>query len=81
MKTLEGLELVGDTGGEGADSDVTDIAEEVLDADLLGLFGFDNGGSVNEGLGSRSSVLLVYVYQSVVEAKRLCLGGVMDSHP
>ena len=57
MKALERLELVGDAGGEGADSDVADIAEEVLDADLFCLLCFDGGGDVQEGFAGFCAVL------------------------
>jgi hypothetical protein len=50
VKTLQGLELVGDAGGEGANGDITNIAEEVLNADLLGFFGLDYGGCVDKCL-------------------------------
>lgn len=41
METLQGLELVVDTGRKGTDSDVTDISEKVLNTNLLGLLSFD----------------------------------------
>lgn len=57
MQPLQGLQLGCDAGGEGADGDVADVAEEVLDADLFGFFGFDDGGGVHEGFGGRRAVL------------------------
>ena len=57
MEALQGLELGGDAGGEGADGDVADVPQEVLDADFLGFFGFDDGGGVDEGFGGGGAVL------------------------
>lgn len=57
MEALERLQLGGDARGEGADGDVTDVAQEVLDADFLGFFGFDDGGGVDEGFGGGGAVL------------------------
>lgn len=68
MQALEGLELVGDAGREGADCDIADVAEEVLDADFLGFFCFDDGGGMDEGFGCSRAVLYVYIYQSVIRA-------------
>ena len=58
MESLEGLELVCDAGGEGADCYVADIAQEMLDANLLGFFGLDDRWSVDEGPGCGGSVLV-----------------------
>jgi hypothetical protein len=57
MEALQRLELVGDTGGKGADRYVSDVAQKVLDANLFGFFGFDDGRGVNEGLGCGGSIL------------------------
>lgn len=38
---MEGRELVRDSGGEGTDCEGLDVAQEVLDSDLLGLFRLD----------------------------------------
>lgn len=57
MQALQGLELRGYACGEGADCDVADVAEEVLDADFFGFFGFDYGGGVDEGFGCCGAVL------------------------
>lgn len=59
---MEGLELVVYAGGEGADGDVADITEEVLDADFFGLFGFDYGRCVDEGF-CRGCAILDYRHQ------------------
>ena len=58
VQALEGLQLGGYAGGEGADGDVADVAEEVFDADLFGFFGFDYGGGVHEGFGCGGTVLI-----------------------
>ena len=57
MEALQGFQLGGDAGGKGADGDIADIAQEVLDADFLGFFGFDDGGRVDEGFGGGGAVL------------------------
>lgn len=64
MEALEGLELVIYTGGEGANGDVTDITEEVLDTDLFSFFGFDYGGCVDEGF-CRGCAILDYPHQPI----------------
>lgn len=58
MQALKRLQLRGYAGGECADGDVADVAEEVLDADFFCFFGFDDGGGVDEGFRSSSAVLL-----------------------
>lgn len=70
MEALEGLELVIYAGGEGADGDVTDIAEEVLDADLFGFFGFDYGGCMDEGF-CRGCAILDYPHQPAPHPSRV----------
>jgi hypothetical protein len=57
VEALEGLQLVGNASGEGADRDVSDIAQEVLDTDLFGLLGLNNRWCVDKGLGCGGSVL------------------------
>ena len=57
MEPLEGLELVCDAGGECADCYVTDIAQEMLDANLLGFLGLDDRWGVDKGPGCGGSVL------------------------
>jgi hypothetical protein len=42
VEALEGLELRSYARGEGADGDVTDVTEEMLDANFFGLFGLDD---------------------------------------
>ena len=54
------MELRSYARGEGADGDVADVAEEVLDADFFGFFGFDYGGCVDEGFGGCGAVLGCY---------------------
>lgn len=65
MEALEGLELVIYAGGEGADGDVTDIAEEVLDADLFSFLGFDYGGCMDECF-CRGCAILDYPHQPIL---------------
>lgn len=62
MEALERLELVVYTSGERTDGNVTNIAEEVLDADFFGFFGFDYGGCVDEGF-CRGCAILYYPNQ------------------
>ena len=50
-------ELLGDAGRERGRGGVFDVPQEVLDADLLGLFGLDRGGDVQEGLSRLRAVL------------------------
>ncbi len=57
VQALQGLELGGYARGEGADGDVADVAEEVLDAYFFGFFGFDYGGGVHKGFGCGGAVL------------------------
>ena len=57
VQALEGLELGCYARGEGADGYVADVAEEVLDADFFGFFGFDYGGGVHECFGGGCAVL------------------------
>jgi hypothetical protein len=57
VKALEGLELVGYPSREGADGYIAYVAQEVLDANLLGLLGLDYRRCVNEGLGCGGAVL------------------------
>lgn len=57
MEALEGLELVCEASREGADRYVADVAQEVLDSDFFSLFGFDDGGRVDEGFGGSGSIL------------------------
>lgn len=57
VESLKGLELGGDACGEGADGDVTDITQQMLNTDLLGFLGFDDGGSVHECLGRGGTIL------------------------
>lgn len=57
VEALEGLELSVYSGGEGADSNVADVSEEVLNTDFFGFFCFDDGGGVNEGFGGGGPVL------------------------
>ena len=57
VQALEGLQLGGDAGGKGANGDVADVAEEVLDADFFGFFGFDYGRGVHEGFCRGRAVL------------------------
>ena len=59
VQALEGLELFIYSSGEGADSYVADVAEEVLYADFFGFFGLDNGGGVDEGFGGGGTILRV----------------------
>lgn len=49
--------MFGDAGGEGGGGGVFDVAQEVLDADLFCLFGFDGGGDVQEGFAGFSTIL------------------------
>ena len=58
VQALQGLELVGDAGREGADGHVADVAQQVLDADLLGLLGLDDGWCVDKSLGGGGAVLV-----------------------
>lgn len=57
MKTLEGLELVVNAGCKGADSNITDVSEEVFNADLLSFLSFDDRGRVYEGFCGSCTVL------------------------
>ena len=57
VEALQGLELVVNTGGEGADGDIADVSEEVLNTDLFGLFGLDDRWGVNKRLGRGGSIL------------------------
>lgn len=57
MKALEGLELVRYACGESAGCDVADVAQKVLDANLLCFLGLDNRCSVDECLGCGCAVL------------------------
>jgi hypothetical protein len=57
VKALERLELSVDAGAERADGNVTDVAEEVLDTNFFGLFGFDYGGGVYEGFCCCGTIL------------------------
>ena len=57
VEALEGLELVGNTRREGADGDVADVTEEMLDANLLCFFGLDDRRGVDKGLGGGCAVL------------------------
>ena len=59
VQALQGLQLGGYACGEGADCYVADVAEEVLDADFFGFFGFDYRGGVHEGFGCGRAVLFV----------------------
>lgn len=59
VQALQGLELVGDAGRQGADGDVADVAQQVLDANLLGLLGLDDGGRVDKRLGGGGAVLTI----------------------
>jgi hypothetical protein len=43
VQTLQPHDLVGDLLRQGADRRVFDVAQQVLNADLLGLFGSDFG--------------------------------------
>lgn len=60
MQALERLELICDTGAEGADGDITDISEEVLNADFFGFLGFDCGGGVDKSFGGCGAVLVFW---------------------
>lgn len=62
MEALERLKLVVYASGERTDGNVTDIAEEVLDANFFGLFGFDYGGCVDKGF-CRGCAILYYPNQ------------------
>lgn len=57
MEALKGLKLRSYACGEGADGDVADVAEEVLDADFFCFFGFDDGWGMDEGFRSGGAVL------------------------
>ena len=57
LEAAEGRELLRDTRRECGGSGDFDVAQEVLDADLLGLFGLDRGGDVQEGLARLRAVL------------------------
>lgn len=57
MESLQRLELGCYPRRERTDCDVTDVAEEMFDSDLLGFFGFDDGGGVDEGFGRGGAVL------------------------
>lgn len=57
MEALERLELVVYTGSEGADGDVADITEEVLNADFFCFFCLDYGGCVDEGFCRGCAIL------------------------
>ena len=59
VEALQGLELVVDAGGKGADGDVADVSKEVLNADLFGLFGLDYRWRVHERLGCCGTVLQI----------------------
>ena len=57
VQALQRLQLRCYARGEGADGDVADVAQEVLDAYFFGFFGFDDGGGVHEGFGGGGAVL------------------------
>jgi hypothetical protein len=57
VQALQRLQLGGYACGERADSNVTDVAEEVFDADFFGFFSLDLGGCMYEGLIGGSAVL------------------------
>ena len=57
VQSLQRLQLGGDAGGEGADGDVADVAQEVFDANLLGFFGLDFGRGVDERFRGGGAVL------------------------
>jgi hypothetical protein len=46
LEPAEGGELLGDARGEGGCGAVFDVAQEVLDPDFFGFFGFYCGGDV-----------------------------------
>lgn len=50
VQALQRLELVGDAGGKRADRYVTDVTQQVLDADFFRLLGLDDRRCVDEGL-------------------------------
>lgn len=62
VQALQGLELGCDAGGESADGDVADVAEEVLDADFLRFLGLDGGRGVDEGAGRCCAILCSQLY-------------------
>lgn len=57
MKTLEGLELVVNAGCKGADSNITDVPEEMFNTNLLSFLSFDDRGCVDEGFCGSCTVL------------------------
>lgn len=59
MEALQRLKLGGYAGGKGADGNVANVAEEVLNTNLFCFFSLDNGGSVYECLCGCGSVLAV----------------------
>ena len=79
VQALQGLELGCYACGEGADCDVADVAEEVLNAYFFGFFGFDYGGGMHEGFGCCGAVLgnwggLVSMVEGWWEGKRWVRG-------
>lgn len=71
-EALEALELTGDPHAQHSGRSVVDVAEQVLDADLLGLLGLDLGRDVHERTPSRRAVGLDLVDGHV------CVGGDPD---
>lgn len=57
VQTLEGLQLRCNTGREGTNGNITNVAEEVFNAYFFSFFGFDNGGSVHECFCCRGAIL------------------------
>lgn len=56
-----------DAGGEGGCGGVFDVAEEMLDADFFGFFGFDGGGGVQEGFPGFGAILLYIADCGVID--------------
>ena len=54
--------MIRDAGGESAYGYIADVAQKMLDADLLGLLSLDGGRGVYEGFGGGSAVLFEKYY-------------------
>jgi len=72
---LEGLELGGYSGGEGADCYVADVAEEMFNADFFCFFCLNYGGCVYEGFGCGGAVVFDFFHGKICISWYADFGG------